>query len=369
MILYFLVLLIFESTLVIMSCTNKDSGFLKKSFGVFLGIILSLILYFIYAYTDVFSYDTGEWVTLRAVVISIIFAIANIIIGIISFILYKTLKNKYGDTSRKKDILKYFAIISIISFVIIGGQFSFKTVTKIKIDNEIKLETIKYLKSKYGTDDFIIEKIDRDFADNGFISTDSLENYNIKVIYRAKDIKFNVYLDVDDDRNLLVDSFNDYFMYYTYCDFDEFKDNAFETSIETTIDDLNIYLKEKGLNVLVDDYSRYTFFNESKFAVPYNYGAIPTKEELYDMILDYHIKHEFKIVIDSSEVDSSNLKVNIKNYLVKLSNILNDYYHGIDDYHVYCSYKNGNDFFNGDLYITRDYINIDGNLFKEKIKR
>ena len=45
-----------------------------------------------------------------------------------------------------------------------------------------------YLKEKYGTSDFEILDIDRKFSANGLVATNSLEYYDVNVLYKQSNI-------------------------------------------------------------------------------------------------------------------------------------------------------------------------------------
>ena len=83
-------------------------------------------------------------------------------------------------------------LISSVSFICIYSQY-----------------IIKYLKEKYGSKEFEINDIDSDFTANGLIGTDNLYNYLVWVKYIPEGITFFVELDVDDKRNILINSSSD----------------------------------------------------------------------------------------------------------------------------------------------------------------
>lgn len=368
MLIYFFTLLILEIIFIILG--HKDKKFFKVFNGLFFGFFISVFLYCLYAYTDIFSYDTGEWVTLGALFQSVALSILNLIIGLVGLILQKKIQNKQiSNNSRRINTIIYVLIVLLISSVFIISQYLIKKNEKEKTENEIERETLVYLNNKYGSNDFKIIDIDRDFAANGFIGTEYLENYDIYAIYNPNNIKFYIYLDVDDQRNILKDSFDDRLISTDYSE-KYFNDNDFISDSNKKIKELNIYLKEKNLKVDVSLYSKYVVGLDNNKAVPNNYGKIPSKNELYNLILDYHIKHDFKIDIDKNEIKGDNLKFELKNYLIDLANNLINYYDNLDDYKIECHYSDNNgNFFNGRLSINDKYIFIDGNLMNEKIKR
>ena len=368
MLVYFFSLLILEIIFIILG--YKDKKFFKVFNGMFFGFFVSVFLYCLYAYTDIFSYDTGAWVTLEALLKSAALSIFNLIIGIVGLILQKKIQNKQiSNNSRRSNIIIYFLIVLLISSVFIFSQYLIKKNEKEKIENEIERETLVYLNNKYGSSDFKIIDIDRDFAANGFIGTDYLENYDIYAIYIPNNTRFYIYLDVDDQRNILKDSFDDSLISTNYSE-KYFKDNDFINDSNKKIEELNVYLKGKKLKVDVSLYSKYVVGLDNNKAVPNSYGKIPSKDELYNLILDYHIKHDFKIDIDKNEIRGDDLKFELKTYLINVANNLINYYGDLDDYKIECHYKNDNGkFFNGRIIINKEYIDIDGNLIEERIKR
>lgn len=368
MLIYFFIILSMEIILIILANKNKDKKYYKIFNGLFWGFFISIFLYCIFSYTKIFSYDTGEWVTIGALIQAGFLSILNLVIGAISLLFQRKTKDQFCDTSNKKTTFKCFLIIIFISLIIIISQYMIKYNEKIKIENEIKKETMVYLENKYGSRDFEIVDIDRDFVVNGFIGTNHLDNYNIYAIYIPDNIRFYIYLGVDDSREILRDSFSDRLISTIYSE-NHFKDDNFINNTNKEIENLNIYLKEIGLNANINLYSENAVSHDNE-AVPNKYGKIPSKNELYDLILDYHIKHDLKIEIDKYEITSNNLKSEIRNYLVNLSNYLIDYYNVLNDFKIECYYNDNNgNFFKGQLTINKDYINISGNLIEEKIKK
>ena len=367
MLLYFCVIIFLEIILIFLA--YKDKKYSKFFNGLFFGFYISICLYCIYSYTDIFSYDTGEWVTLEVLMQSAFLGIINLIIGVIGLIVQiKAKKNQTPDTSKKLETFKCFFIFSLITFFIITTQYTLKKYEKIKIEDEIKNETISYLKNKYGSSDFEIVDIDRKFVENGFIGTDLL-NYKIYAVYIPDNIRFYIELDVDNSRNILKDSFDDRLISTNYSE-KYFKDTDFINDYNKAIKELNIYLNKLGFNVNVDLFSKYVVGLANNKAVPNDYGRIPSKDELYNLILDYHIKHDFKIEIDKEEIKSDDLKSEVRKYLINLSKYLIDYYKSLDDYRIECHYNDNNgNFFKGSLIINKEYIVIHGNLIDEKIKK
>lgn len=367
---YFLAILGLEIKFMIFANKEQNKKFFKVFNGLFLGFFISIFLYCLYSYSDIFSYDTGEWVTLGALIKSAIFCILNLIIGLIGLISQKrTKKKQFSDTSKKGNTIKYILIVLAFSLILITSQYIIKYNKKIKIENEIKNETMIYLKNKYGSSDFKIVDINRDYAENGFIGTDYLENYDIYAVYLPDNIRFYIYLDVDDSRNILKSSFDDRLISTNYSE-KYFKDTDFKNNSNKAMEDLNEYLKGRGLNANINLYNHYVIGLDNNKAVPNDYGRIPSKEELYELILNYHVKHDFCITIDKYEMKSDDLKSEVRKYLIKLSNYLIDYYNDLDDYEIYCKYNDNNgNFFKGRLTINKEYININGNLMNEEIKR
>lgn len=366
MFIYFIVILILE----IVFIAKKEKKYFKISNGLFFGFFVSVFLYYLYSYTEIFSYDTGEWVTLVVLIQSAFLSVLNLIIGVVGIISQKRAKkDQVCDTYSKGITIKYFFMISLISFILIISQYMIRYYEKVKVENDIKKETMIYLKNKYGSSEFEIVEIYRDFAQDGFVGTDRLNNYDVYAIYIPKKIRFYIYIGADGSRKIVKDSFNDWLISTGYSE-EQFKNDDFIDDINKEIENLNIYLNEMKLSVNVSLYSKYVVGLDNNKVVPNDYGKIPSKEELYNLILDYHIKHGLKIEIDQYEIQSSDLKSEIREYLINLSNYLINYYNGLDDYKIECHYsdKNGN-FFNGRLIINKDYIYIDGNLMEEKIRR
>lgn len=369
MTIYFLTILILEILFISLADMKKNKKYFKIFNGLFFSFFISIFLYFLYFTSDVYSYDTGEWVGLIELVESMFLCIANVVIGLIGLIFQKRSKKKelFIDTSKKGITIKYILIVSIISFIIVFSQFIIRYNEKINIENEVKEETMIYLKGKYGNDDFEIIDIDRNFAATGFIGTDLLLYYEIYAVYLPDNIEFYIELDVDNSRNILRDSSYDtliskYFKRY-------FNDDDFKNEGNIAKEKLSEYLKIKQLNVNILLHN-YSYDLTARDALQNNYGKIPEKEELYNLILDYHLKHEFEIIINEDEIKSEDVKSELREYLIKLSNYLIDYYDDLDDYEIICSYNGGrNKYFRGTININKEYINIDVGSIEEKIRR
>lgn len=366
---YFGIILILEIVSIIIAKISKNKKYFKISNGLFFGLFPSLFLYCIYFLSNLFSYDTGGWVQVAELIISMFFCILNLIIGLISLIfqIISQKKNNFIDTSKKGTKIKYIFIVFIISSIIIFGQFVIRYNEKNMIENDIIQETMIYLKEKYGTDDFKILEIDREFAENGFMETNHLQNYDIDVMYIPDKIKFSINLDVDSTRKVLRESSNDtlismYFDIY-------FTNNDFKNDGNIAKEKLSDYLKSKELNVeiLLKNYP-YSFITQD--VLSNDYGKIPTKTELYNILLDYYIKHKFKIKINEDEIKGSDIKSELRVYLITLSNYLIDYYNELDDFEIDCSYDGGTgNYFSGKIKINKEYININVGSIEEKINR
>ena len=258
-------------------------------------------------------------------------------------------------------------IVSAASFIIIFSLFIIRYNDKVQLDNEVKEEVMIYLKEKYGTSDFEILDIDRKFSANGLVATNNLEYYDVNVLYKQSNIEFHVELDVDNERKILRNSSSDWFLFKYY--YNEFEDDDFRVDGNIKMNAFFDYLKKKNLNVEVEMSDHYASGGEIEKILPNGYGRIPDKKEFYNLIIDYQLKHKMKITINKNELVGNDLKEELRNYLVNLANYIIDYYDEIEDYQIYCEYYGNDDFFKGNLYIDKDYINIDVGSIKETIKR
>ncbi|MCI8331055.1 MAG: hypothetical protein HFE04_03015, partial [Bacilli bacterium] len=312
-----------------------------------------------------YTYNTGEWVFLIGI-IEVPLCIINIILGIINLIMKKQYKknNLLVDTSQKWITIKSILLITLISLMIVLGQYIPKNIEKNKIEKEIKEVTMTYLKNKYNNDNFKIEYIDRHFSANGFISTNHLESYRIKAYYIPDNIKFYIDVEVNDSREILKNTYEDRLIYAYYKR--HFKEEDFIVDGNIEKEKINKYLKEEQFNVELSLSDSYTFS-----AIDALTNKIPSKKELYDLIIDYHMKHKLYIKIAENEIKGENIKLELKEYLIKISKNIIEYYDELDDYEVTCNYDRGRkDKFIGVIKINKEYINIEinGNIV-EKIKR
>ena len=137
MLIYFFLILCLEIILIILANKNKDKKYYKIFNGIFFGFFVSIFLYCIYSYTKIFSYDTGEWVTIGALIQSGFLSILNLVIGAISLLFQRNTKNQFCNTSNKKTTFKCFWIIIFISLILVISQYTIKYHEKIKIEIEI----------------------------------------------------------------------------------------------------------------------------------------------------------------------------------------------------------------------------------------
>ena len=367
-IVFYLIILILEIVVIICEVKERDRKYFKIFNGLFFGFYISMFMCYLYFSSDIYSYDTGEWHELEALFKLMFFCVINLVIGLISLIIQKMSKRKnYIDTSKKWVTIKCILIVSVASFIIVFSQFIIRYNDKIKLDNEIKEETMIYLKEKYGIDDFEVLDIDRKFSANGLVATNNLEYYDVNVLYKQSNIEFHVELDVDNERKILRDSSSDWFLFAYY--HNEFDNADFRIDGNIKMNAFSDYLKNKNLNVEVEMSDYYGIALENEKILPSGYGKIPDKKEFYNLIIDYQLKHKMKITINKNELVGSDLKEELRNYLVNLAHYIIDYYDDIDDYQIYCEYYGDDDFFKGNLYIDKDYINIDVGSIKETIKR
>lgn len=370
MILYFGLILILEMIFIIVGAARKKRKCLDIFNGLFFGTLISLLMYYIYIQTDVYSYDTGEWsAAFGALIVLGGTFIANAMFGVIGLILQIVFRKKnLIETIKKGKVFKWTLLVSLISFAIIFSQFSIKSKQKNTIDNEVKDVAMTYLMEKYGTDNFECSKVARRYYEvNGFIGTDNLDYYELDVVYLGDNTEFRIQMMVDEERKILKDSLNDNLMFKYYKMY--YNTDMFETSKKNEETKLNNYFKTKQLNIVATLESEY-YDSSVDISVPNNYGKIPTKEELYNLILDYHFKHRFQVTIDTNEIKDSNNETELKEYLIKLSNYIIEYYGDLRDYRVSFFYQIGpNRYHSGVISINKDYIELTINGNSEEIKR
>lgn len=365
---FHLIILILEIVVIICAVKEKNRKYFKIFNGLFFGFFISMFIHYIYFSSDIYLYDTGEWRGLEALLQLISLCMINFVIALVCLIIQKYSKKKnYIDTSKKWVTIKCVLIVSAASFIIIFSLFIIRYNDKVQLDNEVKEEVMIYLKEKYGTSDFEILDIDRKFSANGLVATNNLEYYDVNVLYKQSNIEFHVELDVDNERKILRNSSSDWFLFKYY--YNEFEDDDFRVDGNIKMNVFFDYLKKKNLNVEVEMSDHYASGGEIEKILPNGYGRIPDKKEFYNLIIDYQLKHKMKITINKNELVGNDLKEELRNYLVNLANYIIDYYDEIEDYQIYCEYYGNDDFFKGNLYIDKDYINIDVGSIKETIKR
>lgn len=376
MAIYLIVLMILEIIVIVLGKITKKEKYSEILDGLFFGFYALIVAYYLYSVLSIiflFHFDSEkENLLLYTLIIHGFLSVLNLILGIIGFKIVKKKKINFSVLKKKGNTFTYFLIVIITGFINILSQDAVEYSKKIKTENQIKQETMIYLENKYGSKDFKIDYISRDFAMNGFVTTDYLDNYDIYATYLPDKIKIHIYLDVDASRNILINTFKDDLIYTLSEKY--FKKNDFTYTFEQSKYEFNIYLKEKGLNATASQYSIIRYINSSDIAelVPNNYGKVPSRKELYDLILKHYSTHDLTISIRKEKSDD--LRNDIITHLISISNSITDYYNGLDEYEINFSFYNENESFSsGTLKITKEFIIIDGvlegNDLKENIKR
>ena len=365
----FIVVIYFEIKYIFTAKREKDICYFKKFYGLFFGLILSSLMYCIYTSSEIYSFDTGEWIFVYPMMFSCFVVIVDLILLFISLFFRFISKDRkeYKKNSLSKLVgFKLFLLVCIISFLIIFLQYRIRLYEKKSIDEEVINETMIYLKDKYGNEDFEIIDIDRRFSANGWIETDNLENYEVRVLHKNTNIKFRVELNVDGYRNILRDSSYDSFLNNYYRN--EFNNKGFYIDGMVKMNAFSDYLnKYRNLNVNVTMADYYGLY--SKRILPNDYGKIPNRKEYYNLIIDYQLRHEMKIVIDKDELAGDNLEKELRDYLVDLAYYIIEYYDNLEDYEINCSYRSRDEYFGGSMYINKDNIILDVGSLEETIKR
>ena len=362
------VILILELVFIIRGNKRKEEKYFKISNGLYWGLLPSLCFFYFYAISDIYSYDGSGWIAVSEFFAITLFFIINVIIGLVNFILRKKSKKKqdFKQDKKKGTIFKTFLLTVVISLLVILLHLTLRITEKTAIDSYVKKEAMIYLGDKYGTNEFEILEIDRNFADSGFIETDYLENYEISIMYVPEQIEFQLYLNVDGKRNVLrEESYDDlgYLLFDLY-----FKNADLKNDSINEIGKLTTYLETKGYNVeinLRNDYYDLTAHD----AIDNNYGKMPTEEEFYDLVLDYHLKHELEIQFGELAFNSNDYETELRLYLVELSNNIIEYYGELNDFEVHCSYKRNNKQYGGRIIVNTDYVEIAVGPIEDKIER
>lgn len=353
MFVFFCVIIYFEITNLIKGKKQKEKKYFTNFYAMFFGFVISALAYSIYVGTDLYTFDSSGWNSLYPLFMTAIMFGINCIILVISF--FPLNKKNYKKNSNLSDFFKHFFLVIGIGILLVLGQFIFQNNRKNKIDSEIANETVLYLKNKYGTDEFKIIEIEREFAANGFIETDYLTNYEVEVIYLPQNIEFDIYLDVDDKRNIMKESSYDDFMS------EYMKEYRYEhIDLEEEKNDFQKFLNTKGLNIeiSVDDY----LYTAKERAIPEKYGKIPTKEEYEELLVLYQLKTETKLTIKDGTLPGINPDEELKNYLLKATDYIIEYFG--DDYGYRMSYAC--DFERGTVEFDKDKIVYGG--YNEKIE-
>lgn len=364
----FLVIILFEIFLLIIAKNEKSIKHFKIFYGTFFGLFLSNIAYYIYTASDLYTFDCSGWNSITNLFYATIVFILNFILMFISLLFRFVSKDKknYNNRSPKFIGLKHFILISVICCSIIFVHFMIRLHQKTTIDNEILDITLNYLKTKYGNEEFELGEVEREFVDSGWIETDSLDCYEIDVVHRESHVEFDVILPADLENNVEVDKIYDDFvsLYYEKAhNIDDLKSvsaikrNAFED-----------YLKLKNLNIDVSDDDYYIYNPE--YVVSNDYGRIPSKEEYFDLKINYYLRNEIRLTIDQNELLGNDIESELKDYLYNLAGYIIDYYDDLDRFNIQCYYTSLDDvFYSGKLIINKDYIILDFNKFEDNKKR
>ena len=365
----FAVCIYYEIVFLIKSKRKNDILYFKRFYGLFIGLFLSLILYMIHVSSDLYTFDRSGWDCMEELIYAVIIMIINIILAIVSLLLRFVFKNKkkYKNTSKMIDFFKYFLIVVLLNTGLIFINHTNRLYKKYRIDKEVANEALIYLENKYGKEEFEILEIEREFADNGWIETDLLDYYEVEVLHVKSKKEFDVELSVDAKRNIIHEESCDSLLYGLYgkeIDEEELKTKGIIKK-EAFEDYLN-RIKLLNVNIEMSDY--YENGHRDNSLIPNSYNKIPSEREFIDLVVDYKLKHEMTLTIDTNELKNSDRKKEIKNYLLILENYIIEYYDELEEYEIYCKYQNGKENYNGKLIINNENIILDFNHFHEIVK-
>lgn len=267
---------------------------------------------------------------------------------------------------------KYFNIVLFLEMIIILGYSGFNSYGFIKlIINDVKEynlslnakvnklvnSTLDYLYKKYGisADEFEVDFIN--LSEYDLIQSLSDHNDDVYLIYKPDNYSFSVTNSNED--TLIYDFYRKYFP----------DDSDIKEEISKKMEDLIDYLKLKGLNVEFSDFGDYYYVLD---CVPNDYGKIPTRDELLNLMVDYVEKYKFTLKIDSKDIKDNDNELEIRNYIINLTNYIIEYYGELDEYKLhlnYNNYNNGGKSFYGDIIVNSDKIRIDFGPIDEEIER
>ena len=128
------------------------------------------------------------------------------------------------------------------------------------------------------------------------------------------------------------------------------------------------YLKFNNLNIDVSEGEYYIY--KSEYVVSNDYGKIPSREEYFNLKIDYYLRNELRITIDQNELLGNDVESELKDYLYNLADYIIDYYDDLDKFNIYCYYTSLDDvFYSGKLVINKNYIILDFNNFEDSKER
>ena len=325
---YFFLVAIFSILLLIYSILQyRDMKTVKKTaWSIFhainiISIISAVISLFVYSRVivdnriDKLSLELGG---LFIAAITIIFFLA---IEIIGTIIYSIQKKKPGILIENIDLRKTTVAIMMLFAVFIVSVISSGIMVNCRdtsIFDIARNNSTQYLAQKYGKQDFVYEECNPDYVTYGILSK-SFTGYNVMFKSQKYQTEFSVTTDekgnVEEDcfiQNYFKDALNN------YRNEEEFEALAQRTNAEVKEIENEINASKKIIEF--EEIGSYELNGNDVLTkgLPVDYGKVPTKEEMFDVLKDYYMSNSLRF----SFIEENLGEKTIKNYCDKIYDIL-----------------------------------------------
>ena len=321
---FLLITLIFYLIIFILliACLVKAKKFNdEKYFKIYNGIILGVFIT-TYLYRIGFEIVLGDDLNLGFAVILNMFlylvVFINLILLVIGVVFRKKIRNNdfYDNTSSKYTFLKSLLSVILISILTLLINYIINN----NGNSAIGKNAINYLNKKYGNHDYKVVEIKKEYGYNGFI-----QHLDCYIVYIKSSINSSL-IHVEVDPNAEVSSDNLLYTYYGNLN----TVNNINEEVAKLQNYLNSYV---DVELEIDSYD--TPYDDIVTDIPLDYGKIPTRDELIDLINKNILSNYLIINVKENAIDNKLYSIEEAENMLKNIKFGNGFTYTIDGTTVY----------------------------------
>ena len=306
----FLVIFIFQILILASEIKNNNRTFWEVYFSTVAAELISILG--VYTYYQIYL-DMSLSIFLLLMLLLGIVVLSNIILMILGIIFNLMQKKNLKNENKKIPRTKFKILKIILTFIficgIIFGSLSIPRIYKSTLEKHVEQYTLNYMNNKYGNCSFKVTNVKKDYTGGFFGTVEKWDGFTIYLKSKFVPESITVFCDgiTKDSLKITYDSLIPAYYQLDYWEHQEFKKDL---------------IKQKEDKINKDFASNFNLsinLIDASYDVPEDYGHIPSKEELVDLIninLDYaDITIKDKIKKDEQE-----------NYLKRLAGALIKYF-------------------------------------------